>query len=146
VYTACIGTNLKTTIDSLAQTFAAGILQAIRSAPLDEILGEGAGRGGRRPGRPAKAAGGGGETTNNAGGGRRARSGRLARRSADDIQAVVDSIVALVKKNKNGLRAEQIRAQLNLDKREIGRPIAEALSKKRLMKKGEKRATTYFAK
>jgi hypothetical protein len=139
-----MGTNLKSTIDSLAQTFAAGILQAIRSAPLDEILGEGAGgRGGRKPGRPAKAAS---ESPASTGGGKRARGGRLARRTADDIQAVVESIVQLVKKSKGGLRAEQIRAQLNLDKREIGRPIAEALAKKKLTKKGEKRATTYFAK
>lgn len=135
-----MGTNLKSTIDSLAQTFAAGILQAIRSAPLDEILGEGGGRGGRKPGRPAKGA----EAAPAAP--KRGRGGRLARRSADDITAVVDSIVALVKKSKGGLRAEQIRAELNLDKREIGRPIAEALAKKKLTKKGEKRATTYFAK
>src|SRR4051812_28866276 len=134
-----MGTNLKSTIDSLAQTFAAGILQAIRSAPLDEILGEGAGRGGRKPGRPAKAT----TAAESTGGGstKRARGGRLARRTADDIQAVVESIVSLVKKSKGGLRAEQIRAQLNLDKREIGRPIAEALAKKKLTKKGEKRAT-----
>ena len=137
-----MGTNLKSTIDTLAQTFAAGILQAIRSAPLDEILGEGAGRGGRKPGRPAKAT----TAAESTGGGKRARGGRLARRTADDIQAVVESIVSLVKKSKGGLRAEQIRAQLNLDKREIGRPIAEALAKKKLTKKGEKRATTYFAK
>src|SRR5258706_808227 len=129
-----MGTNLKSTIDSLAQTFAAGILQAIRSAPLDEILGEGAGaRAGRKPGRPAKGAS---EAAVSTGGGKRARGGRLARRTVDDIQAVVESIVSLVKKSKGGLRAEQIRAQLNLDKREIGRPIAEALAKKKLTKKG----------
>ncbi|HEX4512006.1 MAG TPA: hypothetical protein VH054_00675, partial [Polyangiaceae bacterium] len=62
-----------------------------------------------------------------------------------DISAVVTKIVQLLKGNKKGLRAEEIRAKLHLDRREIPRPLAEALKKKLVSKKGKKRATTYFA-
>ncbi|HSQ61893.1 MAG TPA: hypothetical protein VLM85_01710, partial [Polyangiaceae bacterium] len=62
-----------------------------------------------------------------------------------DINAVVGRIVALLKANKKGLRAEEIRTKLGLDRREIPRPLAEALHKKLVSKRGKKRATTYFA-
>ena len=35
---------------------------------------------------------------------------------------------------------------LSMQPKELPRPIAEALSKKRIVKEGQKRATTYFAK
>jgi hypothetical protein len=82
------------------------------------------------PGRPAAAS----------------TSKRLARRSEKDIAAVADRIVALVKKHDKGLRAEQIRSQLGIAKKEWARPLEAALASKKLTKKGEKRATTYFAK
>jgi hypothetical protein len=134
--------DLRSSIQSLAETFAAGVLHAIRSASLEDILAEGPaakrgpGRppGKRGPGRPAAVAS------------AAATSTRLARRSADDIAAVTDSIVALVKKHGSGLRAEQIRAELKIDKKEWMRPLEAALASKKLTKKGEKRATTYFAK
>jgi hypothetical protein len=58
---------------------------------------------------------------------------------------VTGSIVALVKKHPKGLRAEQIRAELKIDKREWMRPLEAALASKKLTKKGAKRATTYYA-
>jgi hypothetical protein len=84
-----------------------------------------------------------------AGGGRavaRGRKGRLGRRSAGDIAALVDSIVVLHEKRPNGLRAEQIRSELGLEAKELPRPITEALAAKRIVKQGQKRATTYFAR
>jgi hypothetical protein len=50
-----------------------------------------------------------------------------------------------VKAAPKGLRAEQLQAKLGIDKRELPRPVQEGLSSKRLIKKGKKRATTYFA-
>ncbi len=67
------------------------------------------------------------------------------RRSPDAIAKEVDRIVALLKKNKNGLRAEKIQAALGMKRKELPKPLAEGLAKKRLKKKGEKRATLYFA-
>lgn len=132
--------TLHQTINSLAAEFAHNLLRALRNASLEDILaetssGHSAVGGGRRRGRPA------GVAVGAAAG----RGRRLRRRSQGDINAVVQKIVALLKTNKKGLRAEDIRVKLGLDRREIPRPLAEALSKKLVSKKGKKRATTYFA-
>jgi hypothetical protein len=134
--------TLHQTINQLASEFAHSLVRALRNASLDEIIAEthsshsAGGGGGRRRGRaPASTAG----------GSARRGGGRLRRRSQNDINAVVTKIVNLLKGNKKGLRAEEIRAKLHLDRREIPRPLAEALKKKLVSKKGKKRATTYFA-
>jgi hypothetical protein len=76
----------------------------------------------------------------------RTASGRLPRRSADDIAAELAKIVALVQKHRDGLRAEQIRAELGLQAKELPRVLKEGLASRALRSKGQKRATTYFAK
>jgi len=131
--------TLHQTINALASEFAHSLLRALRNASLDEIIsethaGHSATGGGRRRGRAPSS-----------GAAARRGGGRLRRRSQNDINAVVTKIVSLLKANKKGLRAEEIRAQLHLDRREIPRPLAEALRKKLVSKKGKKRATTYFA-
>jgi hypothetical protein len=55
-------------------------------------------------------------------------------------------VVALVKTKKDGLRAEQIRAALKMQSKEMPRVLVEGLSTKKLVSKGQKRATTYFVK
>jgi hypothetical protein len=128
--------DLRSSIQSLAQTFAAGVLAAIRSSSLEDILGETSGAK-RGPGRPPGKRGPGRPPGSS--------SKRLARRSAKDIANVTSSIVALVKKHPKGLRAEQIRAELKIAKKEWMRPLGLALGSKRLTKKGQKRATVYSA-
>lgn len=139
--------SLRSTLTDLAQTFAANVLEAIRQMSLDEILAEtqgggavGGGRGGPRA-RVALEVGAAGRTGRK----KAVGGGRLSRRSADDIAAIVDDIVGLLEKHSEGLRAEQIRAQLGLEAKELPRPLADALAAKRISKKGQKRATTYFA-
>ena len=132
--------SLHQTINSLAADFAHSLLRALRGASLEEIIAEtssGHATGGRR-GRPAAAA------VAHAGAARRGGR-RLRRRSTAELNVVVGKMVALLKANKKGLRAEEIRTKLNLDRREIPRPLTEALKKKLVSKKGKKRATTYFA-
>jgi hypothetical protein len=51
-----------------------------------------------------------------------------------------------VKKSPEGLRAEQIRTALSLQAKEMPRVLKEGVSTKKLRIKGQKRATTYFAK
>jgi hypothetical protein len=133
--------TLRDSIQDLAQNFASLVVTAIRGASLQDILSESSASAGAKlkPARPAGKRGPGrpkGSTS----------SKRLARRSAKDIAGVAEGIVALVKKHKGGLRAEQIRAELGIAKKEWARPLEMALSSKKLTKKGEKRATTYFAK
>ncbi len=143
-------TPLHAHIQQLAATFADSVLAAIRSASLDELLGQPRSDGAFRPGaahgfrkqggtsvappavsKPKSAA---------------KSPGRLARRSPQEIARVVDQVVALVKKYKDGLRAEQIRAELGLLSKEMPRVLKDGLAAKKLASKGQKRATTYFAK
>ncbi|HEX4446444.1 MAG TPA: hypothetical protein VH044_06910 [Polyangiaceae bacterium] len=139
---------LKSSLQSLAASFAEDVVRAIQGASLQELLGEVAGSRARRgPAAPAPAA----APASEPDGPRAARApvlsrkGRLKRRSADDIAATLGSIVSLLKQNPAGLRAEQIRAQLSMLAKELPRPLAEGLASKALRKKGQKRATVYFA-
>jgi hypothetical protein len=45
-----------------------------------------------------------------------------------------------------GLRSEELQNALKLSKKEIVGPLNQALAAKKVTKKGQKRATTYFAK
>jgi hypothetical protein len=128
--------NLSTTIESLASAFATEILTALRGASLSELVAvthNGTPKASATPAARASASP------------KKAKGGRLGRRSAEDLSAMVDTIVSALQKNKGGLRSEQIRAVIGVDKKELPRPIAEALASGRITKKGEKRATTYFA-
>lgn len=149
--------TLKSTLESLASQFAMSILNALRSASIEEVMGVTGARasgGGtsapaapvkRGPGRPKKVAAAAPAAEPAAPAKRRGRPGRLPRRSAEDIGGVVDSIFALLQSHPEGLRAEQIRAALDLHKKELPRPLAEGLATGAFTKEGQKRATTYFA-
>jgi hypothetical protein len=133
-----MATPLHAHLQQLAASFADSVLAAIRAASLEELLAEsgasrGTARGLRKPG-PAVA-----KASPRA-------SGRLPRRSPEEIAKTIEQVVALVKKHKTGLRAEQIRMDLGLQAKEMPRVLKEGLSAKKLTAKGQKRATTYFAK
>jgi hypothetical protein len=135
--------TLKARLNSLAQSFTAQVVRAIQGSSLEDLLAE-VGGGRRGPGRPrverAEAIG------KVASRPAVSKSGRLPRRSADEIKATLDKVQGLLKASKGGLRAEQIRAALKLDVREMPRVLKEGLATKKLSSKGRKRATTYFAK
>ena len=131
--------DLRAKIQQLATHFATSVLEVIRQTSLEELLGErglpGAGAVSRARGFDPAA----GKAS------RPSRStGRLPRRSADDIAKTVSQIAALLKKHKGGLRAEQIRAALGLQPKEMPRPLSEGVKARAFKKKGQKRATTYF--
>ncbi|MCL2448696.1 MAG: hypothetical protein FWD17_07110 [Polyangiaceae bacterium] len=119
------------------------MLEAIRSASLDELLAES-----HRPARAAPRA----EPAPARSQQRPVRavaaaaSGRLPRRSAEDIVEILDSVVALVKRHAEGLRAEQIRSELGMQAKELPRVLKEGLASRKLRSKGQKRATTYYAR
>jgi len=129
-----MATALHSQLSALADRFASAVLEAIRGAPLEELLGDARARpqssSRARPGaRPARGG----------------SSGRLRRRSPDDIAKALEQVHGLLKRKKDGLRAEQIRDELNMQSKEMPRVLAEGLAKRKLRKKGQKRATTYFA-
>jgi hypothetical protein len=131
--------SLGNSLSDLASAFASSVLDAIRGASLEELLGETAGGARRGPGRPKATS----VPQTNGEPERVASSGRLKRRSSEEIAKALDEVIALVKKHKSGLRAEQIRAQLKMDRKEMPRVLQEGLSTKKLKSKGRKRATTY---
>ncbi len=135
--------NLRSRLSDLASSFADSVVEAIRSSSLEELLNE---SGGARPRAQAaermpKAA-----AKTALAKAPKSTTGRLPRRSADDIAAELAKIVALVSKHKDGLRAEQIRAELGLQAKELPRVLKEGLASRALRSRGQKRATTYFAK
>jgi hypothetical protein len=133
--------TLKSRIDSLASAFASDVVRAIRTASVEDLLGGIGALNGRAPAasvRPLANA--------VAPRARTLASGRLRRRSTDQIRGTLDKVHGLLKASKGGLRAEQIRVALKLDVREMPRVLKEGLATKKLSSKGRKRATTYFAK
>jgi uncharacterized protein YejL (UPF0352 family) len=143
-------TSLQSQLQQLATTFADSVLAAIRATSLDELVGasgasaaprRGATQGFRKPvvaSAPTPAVAKRMSSPKS--------SGRLARRSPEQIRKIVDQVVALVKKHKDGLRAEQIRVELGLLAKEMPRVLKDGVAAKKLASKGQKRATTYLAK
>ena len=134
-----MASSLRTQLDALASHFADEILATIKSASLHELAAGGrtsvATSKGVSAGRvPAMASA------------RSEASGRLARRSMEEIVKAVDKIVLLVKTHKEGMRAEDIRKTLGLQPKEMPRILKHGITAKKLSTKGRKRATTYFAK
>jgi hypothetical protein len=140
--------SLHSRLTNLAQSFADDVLAAIRTVSLHELTGDGReGGNGRRTrvGSVGSVDGGGGEVPI-AFPGPRTKGGRLARRSADDIQKTLGLVTAAIKASRGkGMRAEEIRSFLKIDKRELPRVLKEGLKTKKLRSKGQKRATAYFA-
>lgn len=127
-----MSTSLRSQLNDLAQSFADGVLAAIRSASLEDLLAESGG------GRRARGEDGGVQPAP------RRRLGRLPRRSQEQIEATLAKVVAAVKATRGkGLRAEEIRKELGLDRREVPRVLKEGLHTKKLKAKGRKRATVY---
>jgi hypothetical protein len=131
--------TLHARLQEIAQEFVASVLGMLKSLPLDKLLVE-AGVDKRRPaaGAPSRPA---------AAVPARIRSpGRLPRRSPEEIGQTLEQVVGLIKKNPEGMRAEQIRRALGLQAKEMPRILKEGLGKRQLRTRGQKRATTYFIK
>jgi hypothetical protein len=73
----------------------------------------------------------------------RASSGRLAKRSQQDIEALSLRLVAFIDRNP-GLRVEEINRQLGTETRELVRPIRQLVSGGTLRCEGRNRARRYF--
>lgn len=129
--------QLKNTLQAIALQFVDSIVEAIRRSPIEEI--EGASNGSHAPrstSAPTVRSSRSAKTT--------VPGGRLARRSDDQIGEVVDQIATLLRKHPEGLRAEHIRQELDLDVREVPRVLRTGVeSKKLVILSGQKRATTY---
>ncbi len=68
-----------------------------------------------------------------------------AKRSPEDLAKLTQSLVTYVKRNP-GQRIEQIGKALGVVTKELALPAKKLIAEKKLSTKGQKRATTYFAK
>jgi hypothetical protein len=125
--------SLQSQLHELASSLTDALLQAVRSASIQELQSTGSSarnaRAAAAAARPASPR----------------SSRRLPRRSAEDIAKELGRVVGLVKTHKTGLRAEQIRGRLGMQPKEMPRILKEGLAAKALKSNGQKRATTYFA-
>ena len=92
--------------------------------------------------------------------GRRGRGGRAAapafisvaqnrkkgaKRSPEELEQLIKKLHGYIAKNP-GQRIEQIAQGLDISTKELNLPAKKLISEKKLSTKGQKRATTYFAK
>jgi hypothetical protein len=151
--------TLHSQLNRLAATFAQSVVEAIREVSLEELVAETGGLRGMEVGRMARPGQRGGRRARGESSERIATTGptrptrptrraanrRLKRRSSADIDKALATVVSLVEKRPKGLRAEQIRSELGMQAKEMPRILGEGLAKRKLRKRGHKRATTYYA-
>lgn len=127
--------NVEQQIRARVDAFVAELSELVKQAALERLtdaLGTSAQGQGASKGKRGKAAG---------------RSPALSKkggkRTAEELEAFSDRILATIKAQP-GIRADQIAAELGLVTREVVLPIKKLLATKTVTKKGQKRATAYF--
>jgi hypothetical protein len=131
-------------IEAAVQTFAATLLKAFTSLPLNELMAEAASleeAPAARRGTTAKTA--------SKGAAKKVAvvpERRRGRRRGGVDEALLDKVLGTLRGKAQGLRAEQLRAELGVSKQELAPVVKAALANKQITKKGERRLTTYFAK
>jgi hypothetical protein len=68
-----------------------------------------------------------------------------AKRTADELEQLIKKLYGYIAKNP-GQRIEQIAQSLDISTKELNLPAKKLIGEKKLTTKGQKRATTYFAK
>jgi hypothetical protein len=121
----------------IAEQLAEQLIQLVRTSSMEDVFGTEAVRASAAPSASVSA-----RAVSAGRGGR----GKRGRRSAVDTGATLTAIAGLLAKSPEGLRAEQIRAALKIDKPTVTKALTAGLESKKLRKKGEKRATKYFTK
>jgi hypothetical protein len=131
--------SVESDIRSRVESFVEDLTAMIRASALD-LVNEALGEGGSRPGKRAA--------------GRRAAapaaitSGRRSKGAKRDprlLAALTDKLGDYIKKNP-GQRIEQIGKSLGIPTKDLALPVKKLVGAKKISTKGQKRATTYFAK
>ncbi len=68
-----------------------------------------------------------------------------AKRTAEELEQLIKQLHSYIAKNP-GQRIEQIAQGLDISTKELNLPAKKLIAEKKLSTKGQKRATTYFAK
>jgi DNA-binding NtrC family response regulator len=130
--------NTDSAIREAVESFVEELKGLIQRAALESVQAvlDGGGQSLRRGAKPARAA-----SSAVAPKGRR----KGAKRLPEELEELVGKLHAHIVKNP-GQRMETIGASLGLRTKELVLPAKKLLSEKKLTTKGQKRATTYFAK
>ena len=135
--------NINDTIRAALDAFVEDISNLIQQAALDSVEQALAGASvipGRRGGRGAA---GRAAVSSFSGLGRGQKKG--AKRTAEELEQLIKKLHSYIAKNP-GQRIEQIAQGLDITTKELNLPAKKLISEKKLSTKGQKRATTYFAK
>jgi hypothetical protein len=134
--------NINDTIRAALDSFVEDISNLIQQAALESVEQALAGasvipgrRGGRGAGRVVAA------SFVALGRGRK----KGAKRTAEELEQLIKKLHGYIAKNP-GQRIEQIAQGLDITTKELNLPAKKLISDKKLSTKGQKRATTYFAK
>ena len=133
--------NISDTIRAALDSFVDDISNLIQQAALESveqalasastIPGRRGARGGRAAAAPSFAA--------------LASRKKGAKRTPEELEQLIKKLHGYIAKNP-GQRIEQIAASLDISTKELNLPAKKLISEKKLSTKGQKRATTYFAK
>jgi hypothetical protein len=129
--------SVESDIRSRVEAFVEEITTMIRTSAL-EVVSEALGEGGTRPAARGRAR----AVAPVASSGRRSKG---AKRDPRMLQALTDRLGDYIKKNP-GLRIEQIGKALGTPTKDLALPVKKLIAGKKIATKGQKRATTYFAK
>jgi hypothetical protein len=137
--------NINDTIRAALDSFVEDISNLIQQAALESVEQALAGASviPGRSGRGARGARGAAIPASFAALGRGRKKG--AKRTADELEQLIKKLHGYVAKNP-GQRIEQIAQGLDITTKELNLPAKKLISEKKLSTKGQKRATTYFAK
>jgi hypothetical protein len=128
--------SLRSQMSELAASLVESILATARSAPLEQLWADPRGarhephrNGGGMADRPPAV-----DSSGDARGG-----------STQTAAKTLELIVLLLRGQPGGMRAEHLRKKLGVSKPQITGAIKQGLETKKIVRKGERRATTYFA-
>ena len=136
--------NINDTIRAALDSFVEDISNLIQQAALESVEQALAGAS-VIPGRSGRGARGAGRAvaTSLVALGRGRKKG--AKRTAEELEQLIKKLHGYIAKNP-GQRIEQIAQGLDITTKELNLPAKKLIGDKKLSTKGQKRATTYFAK
>ncbi len=73
------------------------------------------------------------------------KKGRRVRRSADDLEAIQEKIVAVLKRQP-GVNSEELQEALGMSKQDVQRPLSLLRDEGKVKTEGQKRAMRYYPK
>lgn len=132
--------DLNAQIQAKVEAFVEELSELVRQAALErvsEALGTPASSSPKRRGRPAASA--------SAPSGKAGKRSKGQKRSAEEMADLQETLLATIEANP-GARADQLAEAFEVETRELALPIKKLLAENLITKKGQKRATTYYAK